>query len=68
MGFEVPGEAREVDVAFYPHPQSLGTAPELELLGRLVMTPCLLEPFRNQPTPSEVQHCLLKLFLIQAEV
>jgi hypothetical protein len=68
IGFEVPGEAREVDVAFSPNRQTLGTAPELGLLGRLVVTPCLLEPFRNPPTPTQTRNCLLKLFLIQAEV
>jgi hypothetical protein len=68
VGLEVPGEAREVDVAFSPNPEKLGTAPELGLLSRLVTTPCLLEPFRNQPSPTEVRNCLLKLFLIQAEV
>jgi hypothetical protein len=68
VGLEVPGEAREVDVAFSPNPERLGTAPELGLLSRLVTTPCLLEPFRNQPSPTEVRNCLLKLLLIQAEV
>lgn len=45
-----------------PQPESLG------LLGRMAVTSCLIEPFRNQPTPTEVRNCLLKLFLAQADL
>ena len=38
------------------------------MLGQFAATPCLLEPFRNQPSFTEVRDCLLKLFLTQAEV
>lgn len=68
LGLEVPGESRQVDVWFAPSPQS-GTNPQqLGLLGRFAVTSCLLEPFRNQPTPTEVRSCLLKLFLVHADV
>jgi hypothetical protein len=65
---EVPGEARQVDVWFSPASQSTTDPEVLGLLGRLAASPCLLEPFRKQPTPTEVRNCLLKLFLIQAEL
>lgn len=68
VGREVPGEARQVDVLFSPAPQSTANAQILGLLGRFAASPCLLEPFRNQPTPTEVRDCLLKLFLTQAEI
>jgi hypothetical protein len=30
-----------------------------------VQTPCLIEPFRNQPDSEEVRSCLLKLYQVQ---
>jgi Domain of unknown function (DUF4351) len=60
---EVSGEPQWVDVFFIPTIQlSLN---ELGLLGRIVQTPCLIEPFRNQPTSEEVRSCLLKLYQVQ---
>jgi hypothetical protein len=58
---EVPGESQFVDVYFEPSQTAMART-ELGLLGRIAQTPCLLEPFRNQPTPSEIRSCLLKLF------
>lgn len=63
---EVPGESRFVDIWFAPSESKI--SPEaLGLLGRIARNPCLLEPFRNQPTIIEIRNCLLKLFLVQAE-
>ena len=31
-------------------------------------TPCLLEPFHNPPTLTEIRNCLLKLLLLQAHL
>ena len=59
---EVPGESQFVDVYFEPASQTTTAPTELGLLGRITQTPCLLEPFRNQSTPSEVRSCLLKLY------
>jgi hypothetical protein len=36
----------------------------LGLLGRIAQTPCLLEPFRNQPSAFEIRSCLKKLYQV----
>lgn len=64
---EVPGESQFVDVYFEPSSPTVIAPPELGLLGRIALTPCLLEPFRNQPTPSEVRSCLLKLYQVHGD-
>jgi hypothetical protein len=62
ISLEVTGESQLVDVFFEPSssvaidPQALG------LLGRIAQTPCLLEPFRNQPSAFEIRSCLQKLY------
>jgi hypothetical protein len=64
---EVPGEAQFVDVFFEPtSPPAI--AQDLGLLGRMTQTPALLEPFRNQPTSSEIRSCLLKLYQVHGNV
>lgn len=63
--YEVPGEPQWVDVYFIPTKQSAFAPSPLGLLGRLVQTTCLIEPFRRQPTTAEVRSCLLKLFQVQ---
>lgn len=68
VGKEVPGEPRQIDVSFIPSPKACMASEPLGLLGQFVVTPCLLEPFRNQPSLTEVRDCLLKLFLTQAEM
>ena len=64
---EVLGEARFIDIWFVPFAQPAMPPEAIGLLGKLATTPCLLEPFRNQPTLTEVRNCLLKLFLVQAD-
>ncbi len=64
---EVPGEPRFVDIWFAPFQQPTVNPQTLGLLGRIATTACLLEPFRNQPSFTEVRNCLLKLFLLQAD-
>ncbi|MGV0023641.1 flagellar assembly protein H [Phormidesmis priestleyi] len=64
---EVPGESKFVDVWFEP-----ATTPEIDpaslgVLGKIATTPCLIEPFRNPPTRTEVRTCLLKLLWVQEE-
>ena len=63
---EVPGEAKFIDLWFVPFPQPKTEADSLGLLGRFAATPCLLEPFRNSPTPEQVCSCLHKLFHVRA--
>jgi hypothetical protein len=58
---EVRDETRFVDVLFTPASQAQD--PNLGLLGRIaLMNTALLEPFRNQPTATEIRNCFLKLF------
>ncbi len=64
---EVPGESQYVDVYFEPSVPPVIAPQDLGLLGRIAQTPCLLEPFRNQPTPSEVRSCLLKLLQVHGD-
>ncbi len=67
LNLEVPGESRFVDVWFVPASQADVDPSSLGLLGRMAATPCLIEPFRNPPTATEVRNCLLKLFLVYAD-
>jgi Domain of unknown function (DUF4351) len=66
IGKELLGEARQIDVWFVPNPQN-AAGNELGLLRHLIKTPCLLEPYRSPPKPSEIRDCLLKLFLTHSE-
>jgi hypothetical protein len=65
---EVPGEPRSVDVRFTPATQPDIDPSTLGILGRLAATPCLIEPFRNPPSDTEVKNCLLKLLLVHADL
>ena len=65
---EVSGEVRQIDVWFAPAPQPTGDRQNLGLLGKIVSSPCLLEPFRNQPSKTEIRSCILKLFSLQSEL
>jgi hypothetical protein len=59
---EIPGESKFVDVFFnptQPPPMDLG------LLGRIIQTPCSLEPFRNAPSRQEIRTCWMKLLWLQ---
>jgi len=65
---EVTDETRFVDVLFSPTPTSAVDAETLGLLGRIaVLNTTLLEPFRNQPSRTEVRSCLQKLFTVIAD-
>ncbi|ABA24988.1 conserved hypothetical protein (plasmid) [Trichormus variabilis ATCC 29413] len=62
---EVTDETRFVDVLFSPSPEA--QAPNLGLLGRIaLLNTALLEPFRNQPSSTEIRNCFLKLFAVIA--
>jgi hypothetical protein len=64
---EVAGEPQFVDVYFVPSAQAAKIPTDLGILGRMLQTPCLIEPFRNQPTLVEVRSCLLKLFQVHGD-
>jgi hypothetical protein len=65
---EVTGEVRQVDVWFAPSPTSTASRQPLGLLGRMALSPCLLEPFRNQPSKTEIRNCMLKLFSLHSQL
>jgi hypothetical protein len=57
--FQISSEARSVDVYFQPYsatppPQGLG------LVGKMIATPCLIEPFRNAIPDLEICNCMAK--------
>jgi hypothetical protein len=64
---EIIAEVQQADIFFIPTPQPTTNLEPWGLLGRMVATSCLLEPFRNQPTKTEIRSCLLKLFSLQSE-
>lgn len=62
---EVSDEPRSIDIYFEPYPdQKLG---ELGLLGRIVQDRCLLEPYRNPVTASQIRACLLKALTVRSQ-
>ena len=66
---EIPGEPRFVDIWFIPSTQpSVEDLPDLGILTRIAETPCLLEPFRKQPTEWEIRSCVGKLVHLEAEL
>jgi hypothetical protein len=65
---EVSAESRQIDVWFAPASPPTADRQILGLLGRIVTTPCLLEPFRNQPSKTEIRNCILKLFSLQSQL
>jgi hypothetical protein len=65
--YEIPGEAKYVDVWFVPDPTVLNVPTDLGLLGRIAAGKCLLEPYRNAPSRGEVRTSLLKLLWVQED-
>ncbi len=62
---EISDEPRSIDLYFEPDPQRPISG--LGLLGELVRTPCLLEPYRNPISPTQIRACLSKTLMVQAE-
>lgn len=65
--YEVPGEAKFVDVWFVPDQEAKFPVAELGILGRMVGGMCLLEPYRNAPTRTEVRTAVMKLIWVQED-
>jgi Domain of unknown function (DUF4351) len=65
--YEVPGEAKFVDVWFIPAPQTEIPTAEMGILGRMAGGMCLLEPYRNPPTRNEIRSTLMKLIWVQED-
>jgi hypothetical protein len=63
---EIPGEPTFVDVYFIP----AASAEELDslgVLGQLLTTASLLEPFRNPPTLNDIRSCQYKLLALHQQ-
>ena len=63
---DVKSEVQEIDVLFVPTTTS--TNSELGLLGKMAVTSCLFEPYRNAPNEVEIRTCLLKLYSVQGDL
>jgi hypothetical protein len=64
--YEVPGEAKYVDVWFIPEDAVVeARSDDLGLLGRMTEGMCLLEPYRNAPSRTEVRISIMKLLWVQ---
>ena len=64
----VLGEERMIDVFFIPDSNAQPSSEDLGDLAYLVTQPALLEPFRSALTDDNVQSCLMKLFMVYAEI
>ncbi|KAM3089647.1 DUF4351 domain-containing protein [Phormidesmis sp. 146-35] len=64
----VPGESRRIDIYFEPTSSTPGNIAELGRLAEFSATKSLFEPYRNPPTSVEVRNCVLKLYLLHAEL
>jgi hypothetical protein len=65
---DVKSEVQEIDVWFVPTTTSSNDASELGLLGKMAVTSCLFEPYRNAPNEIEIRSCLLKLYSVQGDL
>ncbi|MBP0021330.1 MAG: hypothetical protein J7647_27720 [Cyanobacteria bacterium SBLK] len=64
---EIHAEGRQIDLFFTPSPSGREQRKDWGLLGQLITTPALLEPFRNPVAPSDIRTCMIKLFVIISE-
>jgi hypothetical protein len=66
--YEVPGEAKFVDVWFVPDQSAAAdSTADLGILGRMVGGMCLLEPYRSPPTRTEIRTAVMKLIWVQED-
>lgn len=68
IGREITSEVRQIDLWFEPDPAKLASQDGLGLLGRMVLIPCLLEPYRNSIRASEILDCQSKLNEVRLEL
>ena len=65
---EILGESRWIDLWFQPNPQEPDrSSVDLGLLGTMIQSPCLLEPYRNAPDFDDIRSCLSKHYAVMAE-
>jgi len=68
VDLKVASEVREIDVFFTPNPNQIETLKQLGTLGRIGLTPAIIEPYRNPINTNEVRKCLKKSFDIEANL
>lgn len=68
INFEIPGEPKFVDIWFIPSNRPNDDLSDLGILASIAQNPCLIEPFRKQPTDTEIRSCLYKLYHLEAEI
>ena len=68
IDLKVASEVREIDVFFTPNPNQIETLNQLGTLGRIGLTPAIIEPYRNPINTNEVRKCLKKSFDIEANL
>jgi hypothetical protein len=66
--FAVPGEERAIDVFFVPNEGAMAAEEELGYLAEMSRRPALLEPFRGALLDQHVHECMLKLFMVFADL
>ncbi|MDB9519632.1 hypothetical protein PN466_22055 [Roseofilum reptotaenium CS-1145] len=64
---EIASQVRYIDLLFIPASDANPERENLGLLGRLIATTALIEPFRNPINKSELRTCMIKLFTLQAQ-
>lgn len=62
---KVTDETREIDLYFTPASDTISAS--LGLLGKMISSPCLLEPFRKAVTPPQIRTCMVKQVTLHNE-
>jgi hypothetical protein len=66
--FAVLGEERAIDVFFAPFPNAQPDHDELGVLATIAQNPALFEPFRSGLSDEDIETCIMKLFMVNAEL
>jgi hypothetical protein len=66
--FGILGEGRGIDVFFAPYPGVVTDVSELGYLAEMTRQPALLEPFRSALLDENVHDCMMKLFMVFADL
>jgi hypothetical protein len=65
--YEIPGEAKYVDVWFTPNLPITAAIDDLGLLREIAKSPALIEPYSNPPTRDDLDTCQLKRLWIKED-
>ena len=68
VDLKVASEVREIDIFFTPNPDQRETLKQLGTLGRISLTPAIIEPYSNPINANEVRKCLKKSFDVEANL